>query len=85
MVEKPACLSIASGGAVRPCRIRKDDELQELCAALNAAIARLAPADDSSEEFVDEWQLESAPSLMKSAQMKASEVATLSEAPSTTA
>ena len=53
---------IAEGGPVRSCKIRKDDELQDLCDALNAALARIAPAQDQGEDFVEAWQLESAPS-----------------------
>ena len=65
------CKEIAAGEPVRPCKIRKDDELQELCDALNAAIARLAPAEEASEDYVDEWLLESTPSLVREAQERA--------------
>jgi hypothetical protein len=54
--------AIAEGGPVRPCKIRKDDELQDLCGALNAALARIAPAQDQGEDYVEEWQLEATPS-----------------------
>lgn len=64
------CKAIAAGEPVRPCKIRKDDELQELCDALNAAIAHLAPSTDASEAQVggetDQWELEDAPSLVAS-------------------
>lgn len=62
------CKDIASGGPVRPCNIRKDDELQELCNSLNAMLEQLSPTNESSEEFTDEWALESAPSLIRAAQ-----------------
>lgn len=35
------CRRIANGEDPGPCRIRKDDELHELCNALNAALTRL--------------------------------------------
>ena len=46
------CESIARGETPGPCRIRTDDELWELCNALNAAITRLrndSPAPTSPE------------------------------------
>lgn len=41
---------LAANGYSGPCRIRQDDELQELCTALNAAVDRLrqSPAGASS-------------------------------------
>lgn len=44
------CKEIAAGGAIRTCKIRKDDELQELCDALNAAIETMSGAKDAGEE-----------------------------------
>ena len=64
------CKAIAAGEPVRPCKIRKDDELHDLCDALNAAIAHLAPSEDASEAQVqgetEPWALEDAPSLVQS-------------------
>jgi len=58
---------IAAGGPVTRCRIRKGDEFQALCDALNAAIERLAPGVDPSEEYTDEGKLESAPAIAPAA------------------
>lgn len=62
------CRAIAAGEPVRPCKIRKDDELHELCDALNAAIAHLAPSEDASEAQVggesEPWVLEDTRSLI---------------------
>ncbi|MEM8712627.1 MAG: hypothetical protein AAGG01_16880 [Planctomycetota bacterium] len=69
------CLSIASGEPVTECRIRKHDELHELCAALNAAMARLAPAEDEGESYTEPWNLEDAPSIT-AASTAATEAAT---------
>lgn len=57
---------IAEGGPVRPCKIRKNDELQGLCQALNAAFERVAPSGDGGEDYTEEWALESTPSLARS-------------------
>ncbi|MEM1451797.1 MAG: hypothetical protein AAF726_16095 [Planctomycetota bacterium] len=58
---------IADGGPVRPCKIRKDDEMHELCEALNAALERLAPAGNMTEDYVEPWQLEATPSPIRPA------------------
>lgn len=58
---------IAEGGPVTRCRIRKGDEFQGLCDALNAAIERLAPSVDPSEEHSDEGKLESTPAVAPAA------------------
>ncbi|MEM6675766.1 MAG: hypothetical protein AAF726_23150 [Planctomycetota bacterium] len=58
---------IAEGGPVRPCKIRKGDELQDLCDALNAALERISPSGDGSEDFTEEWKLESTPSPLRTA------------------
>lgn len=65
------CAGIAAGEPVRPCRIREDDELQDLCEALNAAIEKLAPRGEASEDYVDEWLLETTPSLVRDVQERA--------------
>lgn len=60
------CKEIAEGGPVTTCRIRKNDEMQDLCAAMNAAFERLAPSADTSEDHTEEWKLEGTPSLVRS-------------------
>lgn len=64
------CLGIAAGEPVRPCKIRKGDELGELCDALNAAIEHLAPSSDEAEAHTAEWNLEETPSLVRSVNAK---------------
>ncbi|MEM9381740.1 MAG: hypothetical protein AAGB93_17425 [Planctomycetota bacterium] len=56
---------IAEGGPVRPCKIRKDDELHDLCEALNGALERLAPSGSAAEDYVEPWQLESTPAPLR--------------------
>ncbi|QDV09397.1 hypothetical protein Poly30_49550 [Planctomycetes bacterium Poly30] len=58
------CKAIAEGQPATPCKIRKHDELHELCDALNAAIERLAPAKRDGEETTEKWNLEDAPTLL---------------------
>lgn len=58
------CKAIAAGEPVTKCSIRKNDELHELCDALNAAIDHLAPAQDESETYTEKWSLESTPTLL---------------------
>ena len=69
------CKAIAAGEPVTKCSIREHDELHELCAALNAAIDHLAPAQEDSENYVEKWNLESAPTLLaaKSAEADSSD------------
>ncbi|MAG62963.1 MAG: hypothetical protein QGI93_05145 [Planctomycetota bacterium] len=55
------CEAIARGEQRRPCRIRDDDELQDLCKALNAAIERVR--EDSASQQSSE-SLGEAPSLV---------------------
>ena len=46
---------VANGGNPGPCRVRKGDELSELCDAINAAVATLrekAAADDTEAQEV---------------------------------
>ena len=61
------CKAIASGEPVTKCSVRKNDELQELCDALNSAIEHLAPSDESSEGHIEKWSLEDAPALLAAA------------------
>lgn len=58
------CNEIAKGGEVRPCKIREDDELQELCDALNAMIATLGGSASQSGAASESWELEDAKSLV---------------------
>ncbi len=58
------CKAIAAGEPVTTCHIRKGDELRELCAALNAAIDYLAPAQEGSENYTEKWSLEESPTLL---------------------
>ncbi|MFT6108526.1 MAG: hypothetical protein ACJA2W_001438 [Planctomycetota bacterium] len=58
------CKGIAAGEPVTVCHIREDDELKELCAALNAAMAQLAPAKPEGDEVTEAWALEDAPSIL---------------------
>lgn len=58
------CKAIAEGAPVTPCKIRKHDELHELCDALNAAMERVAPAQPAGKDAVEEWDLEDSPSLL---------------------
>jgi methyl-accepting chemotaxis protein len=41
---------VAEGKTVGPCRIRKDDELQDLCSAINRALERIQVDTDGAEE-----------------------------------
>lgn len=57
------CKAIAAGGPVTKCSIRKHDELQDLCDAMNAAFDRIAPAKTDGET-TEAWNLEDAPTLL---------------------
>ena len=61
------CKSIAAGEAVSECKIRKHDELHELCDALNAAIDHLAPAQEDPSNYTEKWSLEDSPTLLSHA------------------
>jgi hypothetical protein len=58
------CKAIAAGEPVTTCKIRKGDELRELCDALNAAIDHLAPAEADPESYTEKWSLEESPTLL---------------------
>ncbi len=73
------CKSIAAGGEIGPCKIRDGDELQEMCAALNSMIERLAPSAADTEAEGTSWELEDQPTLI------AEEAATEAEAESESA
>jgi hypothetical protein len=62
---------IAEGGPIRTCKIRKDDELQDLCAALNAAFERVAPASEDVDEPTEEWALEPTPTMSETSKDEA--------------
>lgn len=61
------CRAIAEGGPVRPCKIRQDDELQDLCDAMNAAFARVTEGAPAAEETEAPWSLEETPSIVRAA------------------
>lgn len=61
------CRAIAEGGPVRPCKIRQDDELQELCNAMNAAFERVTAGAPQAAEQGDAWSLDETPSIVRAA------------------
>ena len=69
------CKGIAQGEPPTTCRIRKNDELHELCAALNSAFAAVCPgsAPASGSAAPSSSTLEQAPSLVPGTQDSAAE------------
>lgn len=59
---------IAQGAPVTECWVRKEDELQDLCAAMNAALTAVATREAQTESTTKEWALEETPSIVRAAQ-----------------
>lgn len=81
------CKAIAAGGEVRPCKVRDDDELQDLCEALNGVIAKI-PVESTDEESASvsgDDVLESTPAALRSEQSETSEVEVSAESTSVNA
>ncbi len=57
------CKAVARGQDVGPCRIRKDDELWELCDALNEALDHLRSETAQDGPSAGRSEVEDAPSL----------------------